>query len=473
MLNVLTETQRMGSMSSHFCRLSELLSILEDAEVIMPASLSDAAYIDTIGIDSRSRPSLFIALPGSKTDGHAFAEQAAANSVAVLVARQSVHQKIRNIPEQHNCAVIVVDSPMQALQKIAMWNRKRCDNVCLIAVTGSNGKTTTKHLLGKMLEEHTHCYVSPGNYNSDLGVALAMTELRPDYQYAVFEAGIDRVGEMDVIEEILLPNISLLTNIGHAHIGSIGTQGDIIQEKKKLFRHSSLAVLPAFDEAFSELSAGLDGEVLPYGSADELESIDSRGLDGSYIHFADKEFHLPLLGEHNARNALAALAVARKLSIPEVHIQSGMESMEMISGRGKISYGALTIIGDWYNSNPESLYASVQLLKNVAESLHATRCIAILGGIKELGEYSLKLHQELYELLCKEEVEHLFLYGEEFSTITLQKEGHQFFDVWDELLSAVRSVVRKHDCILIKGSRYYQLERLQELLQEEGGSYVA
>jgi len=422
----------------------------------------------SVTVDSRTagEGSLFAALPGSNRDGHSFVEAAFKNgAAAALVERDKLETfALFDIAESYGKTLVVVENALEGLQKAATVYLEKFPDLLKIAITGSSGKTTTKEITAKIIGAEKCVVMNPGNYNSDIGLPLSVFNVRRCHEVGVFEAGMNRRGEISELASVLNPDIALITNIGSAHIGIIGNFEKIVYEKKQIFSKfdgKGVALIPADSPYRDLLAQGVRGRVSFYGekSFTELGGVKDLGLDGSEIIWDGKSARLALPGKYNLANALAAIAIAREIPVSAGAVRQGLESVKPLFGRGEIIHGKATVIQDCYNSNPESLAAALEF----CESLDwPGRVVYIIGDMLELGEDSKKAHENLGGLLAGCRADRIFLYGEEIAAAVKEPGNRRFFHTCniDELKSAVNDYIREGDLVLLKGSRGCALERV-------------
>ena len=438
--------------------------------------------ITSVCADSRKATPgcLFVALPGERTDGHAFLRQvASAGASVLLVSREQAarrSEEIADLAARHGVGVIAVPDTLAGLQDLARQHMRNLPAVTRIGVTGSNGKTTTKEIIGAVLSRAAATAMNEGNLNSDIGLPLACFAVDSSHRYAVLEMGMNRRGEMDVLADIVRPDLGLITNIGTAHIGILGSQEGIAKEKKKIFAHfdgRQTALLPE-DESFRAfLSEGVRGKILFYGprSTPGYGGSESLGLGGTLIHWEGFRIRFPLFGPHNLANAIGAISVARELGVPNAEIRDGLEAVTPLFGRSQIITGPVTVIVDCYNANPDSMSAALSF---VEELPWTGRKIAVLGGMRELGQESYPAHRALGERLRGSRLDALYLFGDEMkpaweavedAPVRARTQWHIDLDV---LGAEIESSITEGDLVLLKGSRGLELERLLPRLTTRG-----
>ncbi len=416
-------------------------------------------------VDSRLvRPGdLFVALPGERTDGHEFVDHAVqSGAVCALVAadrlavlRPKVYGSVRLFP---------VDDTLAALQSLSLRWRRGFSELTRIGITGSNGKTTTKEMIAAILSLVAPTVSSRGNYNSDIGLPIELLRIRSHHRYGVFEMGMNRPGEIGLLAGLVEPDIGLVTNVGRAHVGMVGSEDDVAREKRAVFSRftgEQTAVVPAGDRYADVLARDVNGHVVRYDMQTAgISRVESRGIDGSRLHCAEGTIDLKLPGGPMVTNAIAAMTIVRRLGAPFECIRDGLEQLTPVFGRLEIFRGEVTLIRDCYNANPESMRPALDLL---ASSPVRGRRVAVLGAMKELGDHSEEAHRELVRYTRELELDVVWLVGDEFAGVEergIAGETRVFgYDQWQDLVSAAGQL-QVGDIILLKGSRALALERL-------------
>ena len=443
---------------------------------------SKAKAIYKVSHDSRNLApeSLFIALRGAKVDGHSFIEQALQRGAsAILIERDFYSQnqeRIAALLSQYQAALILVPNSLKALQRLALSYMAGFKGLKRIGITGSSGKTTTKELVGSVLASTFSTYISEGNLNSEIGVPLAIFGLSPEYQYAVFEMGIDHEGEMDVLAELVKPQFAIITNIGFAHLEALGSQENIALEKKKITRYltaDDVLFLFEGEPFFDLLVQNLNCKIVTYGlrSTQGLKGVKDLGLNGFAINWEGLQILFPLLGSHNLQNALAALSLASYLKLPPLRVKMALEKARPFFGRAELEPGAVTVLKDCYNANPDSMAKALQFLHSLSWQ---GRKLAVLGSMKELGKDSQALHAKLGGLAAESSLDLAFFFGEEMEQAyaawcrVRSKEQAFFFTDIEELKSKLEEIIKPGDIVLVKASRAMELERIIPLLKSKG-----
>jgi UDP-N-acetylmuramoyl-tripeptide--D-alanyl-D-alanine ligase len=453
--------------------LFTLDEILSETHGTLAAGAGTGVYVGSVAIDSRTavEGALFVALPGEKTDGHAHVGDAAGHGSRVLLVSDAkaaaMGEELRGLAQSKGVCAVAVTDTLEALQALARFHMRRLPPMTRIGITGSNGKTTTKEIIGAILSIDAPTAVNVGNLNSEIGLPLACFAVSSRHHYAVFEMGMNRRGEMDVLADIARPDFALVTNIGTAHIGLLGSKADIAEEKKKIFSRfngAQVGFLPEEEPFAPMLSAGVNGKIVFFGpKSTRLQGSESLGLDGTCIHWEGSRIRFPLFGPHNLSNALGAISVARELGIPKNEIKEGLESVKPLFGRSQIIRGPFTVLFDGYNANPDSMEKALCFMEELE---WRGKKIAVLGGMRELGAESAEAHRALGRRLVEARLDTVMLFGEEMGDAWRElspsplASGSMWTTELSTLASGVRAAVRDGDLVLVKGSRGMELERL-------------
>ena len=433
-----------------------------------------------VAVDSRAAAAdtLFVALPGSRADGHDYLANAFAGGASVaLVARRQWRTRgaeLQAIARRYRATLAVVDDPLHALHQLAAAHRSKRRAV-RVAVTGSSGKTTTRRILGSILNQCAPTYEAERNYNSVIGLPLAILGIEQRHRMAVLELGIDYRGEMDVLGTLAAPHHALITAIGTAHLAAFESRETVAVEKARVLAYLARgghAFVPESEQLLARARLPLAPGValVHFGptTTKGYEGSESLGLDGSTIHWEGLQIHFPLFGNHNVANVLAAITVASTLGVSAAAIKRGIEAVEAVAGRSQVIRGRLTIINDAYNANPESVAAALTFL---ADLPGRGRVLVVLGSMLELGTAARAAHAALAEVITAADPDAVFLFGEETAATAdaLQAAGFGRPLLWttlyEELEAAVTASVRAGDTVLLKGSRGVALDRLVEPLQ--------
>ena len=445
------------------------------------ADLSAGGF-SSVSIDSRtlSPGALFFALKGEMNDGHRFVDSAfkagASGAVVTSSALDDSSLGLLNLAQSFNRVLIAVEDTLKALQEAARVYLKQFSNLIKIGITGSSGKTTTKEIAAAIIGQEKSIVMNKGNLNSETGLPLSVFEVRPHHEVGIFEAGMNRPGEIAELAAVLDPGIALITNIGSAHIGILGSREAIAEEKKKIFSKFTVgntALIPANGEYCDFLAKDLPGKVVFYGpdSLPAFGSAKDLGLEGTEIVWDGRPVRFSLPGKFNLSNAIAAAALALELPVKNESVRRGLESVKPFFGRGEIFYGRTTVIRDCYNANPESVMEALDF----CDSLEwAGRRVYVIGSMLELGDSSAAAHAALGNRLASSAAAMIFLFGEEIKIAADLLEGAKkvFYTCDKKALSqALDGFIKSSDLVLLKGSRGNELETLSEMLL--GGPHVS
>ena len=430
--------------------------------------------ICSVVTDSRAsvEGSLFVALRGERTDGHEFLEQVARSGAAALLvsAEQAGRrgEELAALHAGHGVGAIAVADTLVGLQDLARFHMRRLQSVTRIGITGSNGKTTTKEIIGLILSRSAATAKNEGNLNSEIGLPLSCFAVEQKHRYAVFEMGMNHRGEMGVLADIARPDLALVTNIGTAHVGILGSQDEIAKEKKKIFAHfdgRQVGLLPEDERYRAFLAEGVKGRIVLFGpkSTPGYGGSESLGLGGTLIHWEGFRVRFPLFGPYNLANALGAVSVARELGVPNAEIRDGLEAVTPLFGRSQIVTGTVTVIVDCYNANPDSMASALSFIEALPWK---GKKIAVLGGMRELGDSSTAAHSALGWRLRQTGLDAVFLFGEEMEHAwkaiagsPAEARGRWTVDL-ASLDAQLNRLLAPGDLILLKGSRGLELERL-------------
>jgi UDP-N-acetylmuramoyl-tripeptide--D-alanyl-D-alanine ligase len=437
-------------------QLSEILGISQTLSSIPAGTILTGINTDTRTLQPGEA---FLALQGETFDGHHFLEAAANKGAKALILAQPPEIALpETIPQ------FLVNDTLQAYQKIGNWWRDRFE-IPIIGITGSVGKTTTKELIAAVLSTQGKVLKTQKNYNNEIGVPKTLLGLSENDDYAAIEMAMRGLGQIAELTEIARPTVGLITNVGTAHIGLLGSREAIARAKCELLAtmpDNSIAILNADNELLIKTAAKVwRGETITYG----LEKGDLRGelRDRQTLRVEGKDFPLPLLGNHNASNYLAALAVAKVLDIDWQPLLSGV-SVELPKGRAQ-RYdleGNITLLDETYNAGFESMVAALRLLKETPAQRH----IAVLGTMKELGEKSAELHQKVGEVAQELQLDLAIILTDDrqAEAIAIGSQGIPTVCVTthDEVVAELKKVVQPGDCLLFKASNSVGLSRVIE-----------
>lgn len=442
-----------------------------------------AAAFERVETDSRAvgPGALFVALLGERVDGHDYLAQAQAAGAAAALVSEAWYAS-RGASSALTVPLFVAPDPLAALQKAAAAWRASLPGVARVGITGSSGKTTVKEMCAAVLSRVKRTVKNPGNLNSEIGLPASVFLMRPEHELAVFELGINRQGEMDILAEVFAPDCALITGIGSAHIGLLGgTRKGIASEKKRIasrFSGAQTLIVREDDEFKDFLMAGVAGRVLCYGprSMPLFEGARGRGLAGWSLRYGGLDCELALPGAHNLMNALAAIRAAELYGAGPEAVRDGLAELTALSGRSQVLPGAVTIVNDSYNANAESAVAAIEFCD---EAEHAGRRVYVLGSMKELGDHGPEAHRLVGRRAARSKAAAVYFFGEEAldgyraaaEAVAEAGAGPAIHHVveYDELEAAVVAALRPGDAALLKASRSMALERLIEPIRKIGG----
>lgn len=418
---------------------------------------------------------LFVALRGERFDPHDFVNKAA-NATAAVVER---------VPKEAppDLTLFLVDDTRKALGALARHHRQSLRHTQVVAVAGSNGKTGTKHLVHAALSGHLKGTVSPKSFNNDIGVPLTLLPVEPQDDYVVIECGTNHPGEIEVLSRIAEPDMAVITSIGEEHLEGLGDLAGVRQENARItagMKSAGTLILPGDDRPLVAICNGYAGRKVTFGldSRNDLFATDVRtGFDGTRfgLNGSRTEVFVPAMGLHTATNTLAALAVARRLGVPEDVALAGLAKATGPAMRlEKLEANGVTILNDAYNANPASMAAALATLRALP---HAGRKLAVLGDMLELGPAGDDYHRAAGRQAAEAGVDLLVCVGMGGSLMAAgavraglsSTHVHAFADA-KAAAHAVTEMARPGDLVLLKASRGIGLERVAEALTSAAGA---
>jgi UDP-N-acetylmuramoyl-tripeptide--D-alanyl-D-alanine ligase len=429
-----------------------------------PAHPQGTAPLGNVSTDTRTiaRGDVFVALRGERFDGHDFLSQAAAAGAAAFVVDDASRATGLGIP-----AFVVTDTT-HALGALGTWWRTTWGGT-VIAVAGSNGKTTTKELIRAALTTHLDVYATTGNLNNQVGVPLTLLRMPSSAAVAVIEVGTSVPGEVELLRRIVAPDVAVVTSIGEEHLEGLGSLEGVLNEEAAIFRDAELAITPASQPEIASAARSRARQVIQAGlDAGEIRP-DAWGMsdDGcGWATFGELRLTMHVAGVHNLRNAMLALAAARACGVPDAAAIDGISSVEPLDMRGRwMTLGGLTVINDAYNANPASMREAINLLN----TLKARRPrVLVLGTMRELGPQAPALHGEIAERALSSGAEIVAGIGEFVEPLSARADANQRVitapDV-PELWPLLAPRLPRDAIVMLKASRGVRLERLVPLLQ--------
>jgi UDP-N-acetylmuramoyl-tripeptide--D-alanyl-D-alanine ligase len=430
-------------------------------------------------IDSRtlSPGECFIAIRGRNFDGHQFVAEALSKGASLVIAQTAVPVDATRVP------IIFVEDTLIALQRLASYNRRKWGKK-VIGITGSTGKTTTKEITASILGSHFQVFKSVGNFNNQYGLPLSLLRLEERHDVAVIELGMSSAGEITQLSGIAQPDIGIVTNVKPVHLEFFKSLDGIARAKRELIEAlppDGIAILNNDDVRVRKFARVFLGEVLTYGieaaAGYRVWKVENRGLNGCdfVLDYKGKGylFRSPLMGIHNLYNCLPAIILAYRHGLDFRTIAEAIAQLKPFSGRGEILHFAdgFSVINDTYNSNPGSLEAMINLLKNVSEY---GRKILVAGEMLELGPKSPQFHRQSGVLAARAGFD--MIVGVRGNAIHLvegaRQQGYKessaiFFEDVTAAGAWLSRSVRSRDLILIKGSRGVRMELVIERLRAD------
>ncbi len=458
------------------------MTLAEIADVVGGAVHDDPGVTVTGAafLDSRvaEEGGLFVALKGERVDGHEYVDDAiAAGAVAVLGQRPV------------GAPAVVVEDPAVALADLARHVLTRLPQVTVVALTGSQGKTSTKDLLAGVLSAHGETVATRGSFNNELGLPLTVLRAEPGTRYLVLEMGARGIGHIRELCAVARPQVALVLNVGKAHLGEFGSQGAIAQAKGELVEAlpaDGVAVLNADDPLVSAMADRTQASVLGFGESGRAAvrlgevTLDAAGRpafelahDGATAHV-----QLALVGEHHAANAAAAAAAAIALGMSLEDAARGLAAAAPSRWRMEVTERSdgVTVVNDAYNANPDSMRAALKALAAMGRGRDA-RTVAVLGEMRELGDSATEEHDAVGRLAVRLDITQLVVVGEPAKPIHLGAtlEGSWggesvFVPDHEAALDWLREQLRPGDIVLVKASRAAALERVAAALLENASS---
>ncbi|WHZ17728.1 MAG: UDP-N-acetylmuramoyl-tripeptide--D-alanyl-D-alanine ligase [Nitrospira sp.] len=423
---------------------------------------------------------LFIAFAGDRFDGHAFVAKALAQGAVCAVVRDG--HPLPPLPKRAEPPLLLgVRDTLEAYQRLATHYRSRF-SIPVIAITGSNGKTTTKDMVAQVVAQRWKTLKTEGNLNNRIGVPQTLFQLTPRHQAAVIEMGVDQQGQTTRLCEIAKPTIGVITNIGPDHLEFFGSMEGSAQAKAELLDHlpqDGAVVLNADDDYFDYLAARAQCRVVAFGRSPkaDIRAVNIRPDEKGGTVFGlvlpgksrQPEIHIRTQGLHNVGNALAAAAVGSVLGLSGSAVAEGLAKFRPAAMRSQISTThGVQVINDCYNANPASMKAALQLL---AELGHGKRSIAVLGDMLELGVDSKRMHREVGAFLAGQGIGQLLacgVLGRELAEGARQAgmASERILELPDAAAAgiALTSMVRQGDVVLVKASRGMRMEQVVDTL---------
>jgi len=459
-------------------RIAEFISAdrLEPAASSLGAANTMAdAVAQGYSIDSRTvKPGeLFFAVKGERLDGHDYVEAALEKGAAAAVVRKDQLQRYSNQTQ-----LLPVNDTLAALQTLATAVR-RVWGKALVGVTGSAGKTTTKEAIAHVLGSRFKVLKSEGNFNNHFGLPLMLLKLEPEHDLAVIEMGMSHAGEIRALAKIAQPEIGVVTNVAPVHLEFFDSLAGIARAKYELIESlppNGCAVLNAEDEYVSQFGRDFKGRVITYGThataCVRAENVQSCGTEGSSFDVVScgghQPAHLPLVGEHNVLNALAAVSVGLACGMKLSEAVTALSTLTAADKRGQVlQLGTITVINDCYNSNPKALHAMVDALT----TMKGGRRIVVAGEMLELGPAGEDMHRAAGRHLAEKKIDLLIgVRGLAQAMVDAARQAGakaEFVSTPEEAGEWLAHETRAGDVVLLKASRGVKLEKALQRWKEK------
>ena len=439
-----------------------IIDVVKAVGAIDYTSANRFAEINSVVFDSRkaTSDSLFVPLQG-ETDGHDYVQSAIKNGAAATLWSREAGEAPEDI------AVILVDDTLEALQKLAEAYLNMIQPK-VVAITGSNGKTTTKDMTAAILSARFRVHKTEGNYNNEIGMPMTILEMPEDTQVLVLEMGMSNFGEISLLSRLAKPDIAIITLIGDSHLEFLGSRLGIAKAKMEILeglKPEGTFIYPgdepliadelAEESHFRQLTFGTDETAAVYA----YDIVPGKTRTTFHVNLDPSvDLEIPVLGVYNVRNALAALAAAQVLDMPLAEVKEALATFQLTANRTQWLDGVngSQLLNDAYNASPTSMTA---VLRSFAKLPREGKKIAVLGDIRELGERSAELHAGLAAEISPEEFDQVYLYGPEMGALyenlrTVFPEGTLYHYVGEKtpLVEKLKSELQKADQVLIKSS---------------------
>lgn len=416
-----------------------------------------------VSIDTRTlkKGDLFFGLAGANFNGNKFVENALEKGATCVII-----EKINSI--KLSSKVIVVNNSLRILQELATHHRKML-NTTIIAITGSNGKTTTKEFIREVLSKNYNILATEGNLNNHIGVPLTLLKLTEKHDIGIIEMGANHLKEIEFLSSISLPNWGYITNFGKAHLEGFGTKGNVIKGKSELYEYLGLnegQILINGDDP-EQVKQTRNQKIVRFGNKEINDFKIIYTVKESEIQFQDLNFKSPLHGDYNLTNIAASIVFGVIFKINLIDIKNAVEGYESKNNRSqKLTINKVNYILDAYNANPSSMEAA---LKAFSENQSDSKTV-ILGDMLELGKHSKHEHENILKLCLEYKFSAIFTIGNNFKSTSVESNKIFKFEKIEIFKKHFKNQNIVFDSVLIKGSRLFQLERLIPFFKQNNNS---
>jgi UDP-N-acetylmuramoyl-tripeptide--D-alanyl-D-alanine ligase len=426
-----------------------------------------------VSIDSRSikQNEIFFAIEGENFDGHSFVKNVFENGASLVIVNKKWY--IKNSKNFLDKPLVVVDDTVKALGQLAACFRSKFHKP-VIALTGSNGKTTTKEMIFSVLSEKYNVLRTEGNLNNHIGVPMMIFKMNEKYDIAILEMGTNHFGEIDYLCNIAQPDYGLITNVGHAHLEFFKDLNGVRKAKGELFNYLSKNdkigfvncndknIVKAAGKLKCRETYGFDGN---FNYSSEFLEIKNKSDERFRINYSENKsfiIELSIIGRHNIQNALAAAVIGLKFNVNPKKIQRALKSFKPSSKRMELEeINGIQILNDCYNSNPDSVRAALEAMKNFSS---AGSKIIILGDMLELGTQEESEHRKIGKMIKDYGFDKALFYGPlskyTYKELTNKITICEYYKDKKDLVKKLKEIVIKGDIILLKGSRGMKMETI-------------
>lgn len=462
--------------------LAEVAAAVSGTLHTAPHDTPDTTVDGDVDTDSRmiGAGDIFVAKPGDVTDGHRFVGDAVTSGAVLAIVERPVDAVVSQI--------VVADAveALSALARTVVARVRAAGALRIVGITGSNGKTTTKNMLARILQDEGETVAPRGSFNNEVGAPLTMLRVREDTRFLVSEFGASGPGEIARLAGLVSPDVGVVLMVGLAHAGGFGGVDETLKAKTELVqavRPGGVAVLNADDArvvTMAEVAASRDVAVRWFGRGQTAEvraedvDVTASGTTCTVVSGTERlPLRLRVLGEHHVMNALAALTAARELGVPLAAAISRLETLEIAERWRMQPLGSdrVRIINDAYNASPDSMAAALRTLAQITAP--GERKVAVLGAMSELGEYAGEEHDRVGLLAVRLRIERIVVVGRDARRLFLAAVGEGswdgeavFFETADEAFAYLVSELRDGDRVLVKSSNAAGLRHLGDRLGE-------
>ncbi len=407
---------------------------------------------------------IYLGIQGENFNGSSLYEQALEKG-AIACILQNVEISNEVLKKYPEATIVLVENTVECLQKLAAYKRDKC-NIPVVAITGSVGKTSTKDMVASVLSQKYKVLKTQGNYNNEIGMPLTLLSLK-DEEVMVLEMGMNSFGEISLLSRIAKPDVAIITNIGTAHIGLLGSRENILKAKLEILEglnKNGTLIINYDNDLLNQWYEKEKGKynIITYGTQEgsmilgKNAVFHENGTDcEAIIDSKTYKVHIPVGGEHFVSNSLCALSVAKIFNIPIEDALKGIENFELTKKRMEIKQakcGAM-VINDCYNANYDSMKAALDYLGKLPNQ----RKIAVLGDMLELGKYSKELHEKVGNIVAENKIDMLICVGDESKNIAKSAEEKGIKNIFicntnQEAIEILNKKINKNDVILLKAS---------------------